>query len=269
MELIKEKVKTPASILHEEMTKKKLVPTYELILDGTGNPHPLFTYKLTCDKESVVGSGRCKKIAKQEAANEMLKKLKLVNCISETSSDSHSTIPESSDEELLQPLLDNESDQKNLHSEDSNAVQILMKLCVDNLLPAPNFVTSIMGPSHTPNFTTQCTVSHYEEVGYAPSKKTAKRYAALKMINAIKNGKSIPINAECQTMSELGTYVSPRINYLLSLKKTDISMSKDENHVEKFVPCEESTSIKTNISPEIQSQLSVVKESIEKLLQLI
>lgn len=116
------------------MTKKSIVPAYELIVDGTGTRHPqIFTYKLTCYKEIVTGSGNCKKKAKQEAANKMLEKLKLTSCSSEISSDSQLTILESFDEELLQPLID-DSNQNNLLSENLNPVQVLMVKHLFNLI---------------------------------------------------------------------------------------------------------------------------------------
>lgn len=271
MEVSQENIKTPASIVYEEMTKKKLVPVYELIVDGTGNSNPIFTYKLTCGEESVVGSGRCKKLAKQHAANEMLKKLKIVNFGSENSSESQATFSESiEDDDLLKPLLDNDPEEKNIHSEYSNAVQALMKLCVEHLLPVPEFKTTLVGLPHAPLFTTCCATSNFVEEACAPNKKDSRRNAALKMIDTIKREKNISKDAECKTESKSPNYISPRLQHLLSLSKTAESNTGEKTSViEKVVICEKNNSLKKHISPEIESQLCIVKESIEKLLQLI
>ncbi|XP_043464272.1 RISC-loading complex subunit tarbp2-like [Leptopilina heterotoma] len=269
MELTQENIKTPASIVYEEMTKKKLVPVYELIVDGTGDPNPVFTYKLTCDGESVVGSGRCKKLAKQNAANEMLKKLKIPYFGSENSSECQATLSESIDDELLQPLLDNDSEEKNRHSDYSNAVQTVMKLCVEHSLPVPEFKTTLTGLPHTPLFTTCCTTSNFVEEGFAPNKKDSRRNAALKMIDAIKREKNISKDPECKTELKSTSHISPRLQHLLSLSRTVESNPGEKTPIEKVVICEKNQSLKKHISPEIESQLCVVKESIEKLLQLI
>ena len=67
--------KTPVSILNEMMAKKAITPVYDLIFDGTGSESPIFKYKVSCDTVTAIGTGRCKKIAKQDAAQAALEKL--------------------------------------------------------------------------------------------------------------------------------------------------------------------------------------------------
>ena len=67
--------KTPVSVLQEMMTKKHCIVTYELIHDGGGSHENTFAYKVECDGLSAVGTGRFKKEAKHNAAEEMLKKI--------------------------------------------------------------------------------------------------------------------------------------------------------------------------------------------------
>lgn len=149
----------------------------------------------------------------------------------------------------------------------NNEFYCSQKLCFKHSLPAPEFETSFMGPTHAPCFTTRCTVSNFLEEGYASIKKISKRNSALKMINAIQEEKSISIRPEDKIESECSS-LSPKVKKLLSLAKTAKIVTKDENHFEKMSP-ENIAHLKKNVPPEIESQLAVVKESIEKLLQLI
>jgi len=64
--------KTPVSILQEMMVKQGMVPDYELIHNGGGRHVNTFTYRVICDGLTAIGSGRCKKEAKHEAAKAML-----------------------------------------------------------------------------------------------------------------------------------------------------------------------------------------------------
>lgn len=64
--------KTPVSILQEMMVRKSMTPEYELIHDGGGTHDNTFTYRVTCDGQFAIGTGRCKKDAKHTAAKNML-----------------------------------------------------------------------------------------------------------------------------------------------------------------------------------------------------
>ena len=104
--------KTPASVLNEMMAKQGITPLYELIVDGSGTHQPTFTYKISCDKISALGTGRCKKIAKQDAAEAILKKLKLMEFEEENSeslAESPKRISEIFDEEEMQRFVDQNS----------------------------------------------------------------------------------------------------------------------------------------------------------------
>lgn len=100
--------KTAASILNEKMVKKGITPIYELIVDGSGTNQPTFTYKVLCNKIAALGTGRCKKIAKQDAAEAMLKKLMFFTnegVYSESSTESNDRAVESFHEEEAQRLV--------------------------------------------------------------------------------------------------------------------------------------------------------------------
>lgn len=75
--------KTPVSILQELMTKRCIIPTYEVLPDseGVGTHSPLFYCRATAAGISAIGKAHSKKEAKHEAARLVLEKLSAVGNI--------------------------------------------------------------------------------------------------------------------------------------------------------------------------------------------
>ncbi|XP_043482710.1 RISC-loading complex subunit tarbp2-like isoform X2 [Leptopilina heterotoma] len=173
--------KTPVSILQEMMTKKKCVPNYELIHDGGGTHDNTFTYQVSCDGFVAIGTGRCKKDAKHEAAKEMLETIAAHRAYPQLQ---ESPAPSPARRPLLtEPPI---SPKRSTNMPFLNAIGALSQLCVDNNLQAPEYEeVDDIGPPHARVFTISCLVSSFKEEGVATTKKQAKHEAARRMLEKI------------------------------------------------------------------------------------
>ncbi|GAB1864789.1 Interferon-inducible double stranded RNA-dependent protein kinase activator A-like protein [Camponotus japonicus] len=174
--------KTPVSILQEMMVKQGMVPDYELIHNGGGRHVNTFTYRVICDGLTAIGSGRCKKEAKHEAAKAMLTEIikhrnypqlpaASTPAVSPARSPFHSA--------PLPPKIP-------ANVPFFNAIGELQDLCAENNLTEPEYVlTKDTGPPHARIFTIQCKVSNFVEEGVQSTKKQAKHEAARKMVERI------------------------------------------------------------------------------------
>ncbi|XP_051156086.1 interferon-inducible double-stranded RNA-dependent protein kinase activator A homolog [Leptopilina boulardi] len=173
--------KTPVSILQEMMMKEKCVPNYELIFDGGGTHDNTFTYQVTCDGFMAIGTGRCKKDAKHEAAKEMLEKIAAHRAYPQLQ---ESPAPSPARRPLLTETTVSPKRPSNLPF--LNAIGALAQLCVDNNLQQPEYKeVDDVGPPHARVFTISCIVSSFQEEGIATTKKQAKHEAARKMLEKI------------------------------------------------------------------------------------
>lgn len=207
--------KTPVSILQEIMVKKGGLPNYELIHDGGGTHINTFTYKVTCDDLITIGTGRCKKDAKHEAASAMLQAI--------ATQRNYPQLPESPIKSPVRtpihepkvpprvpanvPFINTIGALQVIYGSycvcyviisllelymiiyNSVILRIILSfqdLCAENNLGEPEYILiSDVGPPHAKVFTIRCAVCNFTEVGTGTTKKQAKHEAAKKMIDKI------------------------------------------------------------------------------------
>lgn len=157
--------KTPVTILQELCVKRKLNPPfYELIEDGS-NPTKTFTFKLNVLNQVSIGSGRSKKDAKHEAANEMLRLLQTQSFYKPQE------VPTVS---------------QNYLSIDGNSVGELLDICVHRNITLPEFkLMNASGPSHAPIFTYECAINTIKRTASHSTKKGAKQLVAQIMVDIL------------------------------------------------------------------------------------
>ncbi|KAF6203658.1 hypothetical protein GE061_001990 [Apolygus lucorum] len=159
--------KTPVTILQELLTKKLQVPNYNLILNGVGTHEPVFKYEVTADGHKAVGTGKSKKEAKHNAAQQILQ-------IMIQAESTVSALPA----EVTSPY-------EGVLKE--NAVGELSEFCVVNQLKLPEYkLTRDEGLPHAKVFSWSCTVSSFTTEGTARTKKNAKHIAAQDMLLKLK-----------------------------------------------------------------------------------
>lgn len=168
--------KTPVSILQELMTKRSIVPNYELLAnsEGLGTHIPTFYYRVIAEPVQAVGRGRSKKEAKHEAARMALEKLAEygynVQLSNATSSPIHSGTPDPGSPSRVQ----------------INAIGALQELCADYNIPSPEFrLIADVGPAHLRQFTVECKVATMVVTATDLTKKKARQTAAQKMLHRL------------------------------------------------------------------------------------
>ncbi|XP_026470795.1 interferon-inducible double-stranded RNA-dependent protein kinase activator A homolog A-like [Ctenocephalides felis] len=180
--------KTPVTVLINFCSEKKIPnPILNLIQNGTGTRNPIFKYELRLNISKteirVIGSGKSKHDAKQDAARSALKKLSDMNLIE--------------DKETVegQPSITIPV-----------AVRKLSQFCDDKDLPMPVYsLVEETGPAHAKQYTMECTVSTFRERATASSKQAAKHISSEAVFNILqkidfedhikKHVKVEPINA--------------------------------------------------------------------------
>lgn len=161
--------KTPVTLLQELLIKKQLLPTYSLILNGTGTHDPIFKYEVSASGESAVGSGKSKKEAKHEAARLLLEKL------------SHYEDVKNDD------ILDVNVNSPYAEVLKDNAVGMLSGYCDERNLKSPEYeLIRDEGLPHAKLFSYKCCVSSFTTEAQARTKKQAKQLAAQEMLNKLK-----------------------------------------------------------------------------------
>ncbi|VVC29258.1 Double-stranded RNA-binding domain [Cinara cedri] len=166
--------KTPASIVQEYAAKNKLVPQYDLIYNGISQSKVTFRYSLTLDDYTTVGEGASKKEAKHVAA---LKILKLM-----INDNPHLLKTEFKqwdfENHVVSPFDDNIK---------VNAVGQLNDICTNHKLGLPVFeLVREEGQAHAKLFTISCQVAKMIETATHKTKKQAKHFAAVQMVNKLK-----------------------------------------------------------------------------------
>ncbi|KAF6210465.1 hypothetical protein GE061_013571 [Apolygus lucorum] len=172
--------KTPVTLLQELLLKRKINPTYNLILNGVGTHEPIFKYEVAAGTQTATGTGKSKKEAKHNAANELLLLL---------DSGVHSLANEvtSPYEGVLK----------------ENAVGELQDFCCTHRLRFPEYkLTRDEGLPHAKVFSWTCTISSFTTEATARTKKNAKQMAAQEMLMRLKECLSDIIDiSESQTSS--------------------------------------------------------------------
>ncbi|BES97370.1 Double-stranded RNA Hypothetical protein motif [Nesidiocoris tenuis] len=159
--------KTPVTLLQELLTKKKLIPTYNLILNGDGTHEPIFKYEVSADGLRAVGTGKSKKEAKHDAAHMLLLMME------------QNGIDRNVTDEIMAPYQGVMKD---------NAVGELLDFCMLNNLKAPEYrLIRDEGLPHAKVFSWSCSVSSFTTEATSRTKKDAKQRAAQEMLTTLKD----------------------------------------------------------------------------------
>ncbi|XP_043463760.1 interferon-inducible double-stranded RNA-dependent protein kinase activator A homolog isoform X4 [Leptopilina heterotoma] len=172
--------KTPVSVLQELLSRRGTTPKYELVQIEGAIHEPTFRYRVTVADVvadpivSAMGTGRSKKEAKHAAAKAVLDKLIGVN--TETAD---APLPNSiPDSQGLQEMQGNYGEEKVIN----NPIGSLQEMCMSRHWPPPKYsMEGEEGLPHERQFTIVCSILKYRQIGQGKSKKLAKRQAAHKM----------------------------------------------------------------------------------------
>ncbi|XP_026482860.1 interferon-inducible double-stranded RNA-dependent protein kinase activator A homolog A-like [Ctenocephalides felis] len=165
---------TPVTILTNFCAASKLpLPEFTLIHDGAGTRNPIFKFEMRLTlkdtKITVVGARTTKTQAKQESARLALEKLSEMNLFHPKKLEVKDTVEASTST-----------------SANSAPVGLLAEFCDKKHLPTPlSSLDEDTGPAHGEKFTTQCSVSTFEETASACTKNDAKQLSPQKMINML------------------------------------------------------------------------------------
>lgn len=167
--------KTPISFLQEYATKNAITPQYDLIANEGAVHEPTFIMRVTIgDRAQATGKGSSKKKAKHCAAQNALNILMGVTNGKEETKDeqvkTESTSPKGQDDEVGNPIGE------------------LQEFTQKKLLKPPIYeFPAEQGPPHAREFICNIKLGKFAEKGTGRSKKTAKRTAAAKMLESLKN----------------------------------------------------------------------------------
>jgi len=170
--------KTPVALLQELYVRRGLTPKYDLVQIEGAVHEPTFKYRVTIGEFVASGCGQSKKKAKHSAAKAILDKLKGAQ--------------ESGKAPMGQPPIPDLASKIVSPYDDGiqgNPVGTLQELCMSRRWPPPVYELSHEeGLPHERLFTIHCVIEgRYTETGTGKSKKLAKRQAANKMIQKLRD----------------------------------------------------------------------------------
>ncbi|XP_033226417.1 interferon-inducible double-stranded RNA-dependent protein kinase activator A-like [Belonocnema kinseyi] len=178
---------------------KKPLPTYECIEDKIFgcNSHK-FTIRVTCDNITVCGIGTTKKVAKENAAKEILTILKIPSGSKETGTDN----VDKTDEEIIIKKIDAISCTETENIKTSNgsekmnnksSVAELQELAAKNKksLPIYECIEDKIVGNNSHEFTMRVTCDNITVCGTGSNKKVAKANAAKKLLTILKTPSDI------------------------------------------------------------------------------
>jgi len=170
--------KTPVSLLQELYVRRGVTPKYDLVQIEGQVHEPTFKYRVTVGEFVATGCGQSKKKAKHCAAKSILDKL-IGAQNSGKAPAGQPTIPDLATE-VLSPYDDGIQ---------GNPVGLLQELCMSRRWPPPTYdLSHEEGLPHERSFTIKCIIEgKHIEVGAGKSKKLAKRQAANKMIQRLRD----------------------------------------------------------------------------------
>lgn len=170
--------KTPVSLLQELYVRRGVTPKYDLVQIEGQVHEPTFKYRVTVGEFVATGCGQSKKKAKHCAAKSILDKL-IGAQNSGKAPVGQPTIPDLATE-ILSPYDDGIQ---------GNPVGLLQELCMSRRWPPPTYdLSHEEGLPHERSFTIKCIIEgKHIEVGAGKSKKLAKRQAANKMIQRLRD----------------------------------------------------------------------------------
>nr|AGH30333.1 R2D2 [Nilaparvata lugens] len=177
--------KTPVSTLHELFVVKGITPYYNLVVNGVGSHNPVFKYRLECGDIVSHGTGKSKKEAKHDAAQNALNQLKNNGLFTEELQEQ--TVVDEANIPVASPYQDVLKE---------NVVGTLTALCTSNRISEPVYeLIGEEGPPHSKTFTIQCSVLHLKEVAQARTKKQAKHKSSKQMIDKLQQYCSLDFTA--------------------------------------------------------------------------
>lgn len=173
--------KTPVSLLQELCMRRGISPKYDLLQIEGAVHEPTFVYRVTVGEFAANGSGQSKKKAKHAAAKAVLDIIiqgGAAGAGGPTTGGPPGAPPELSTQ-IVSPYDDGIP---------GNPVGSLQELCMARRWPPPTYdLTSEEGFPHERTFSIACTIGNTKEVGTGKSKKLAKRQAAYKMTQRLKD----------------------------------------------------------------------------------
>ncbi|XP_051171864.1 interferon-inducible double-stranded RNA-dependent protein kinase activator A-like isoform X2 [Leptopilina boulardi] len=209
--------KTPVSVLQELLSRRGTTPKYELVQIEGAIHEPTFRYRVTVADVvdpivSAMGTGRSKKEAKHAAAKAVLDKLIGVNTESPDAPLPNS-IPDS---QGLQEMQGNYGEEKVIN----NPIGSLQEMCMSRHWPPPKYsMEGEEGLPHERQFTIVCSILKYRQIGQGKSKKLAKRQAAHKMWQNLRDSSD-----QTQTAPDEDEIIQRNAN--LSARYADLKESK-------------------------------------------
>jgi len=169
--------KTPVSLLQELYVRRGLTPKYDLVQIEGQVHEPTFKYRVTIGEFVATGCGQSKKKAKHDAAKAILDKLRGAQ------ESGHAPMGQPPIPDLASKILSPYDD-----GIQGNPVGTLQEMCMGRRWPPPTYeLNHEEGLPHERMFTIHCVIEdRYTETGTGKSKKLAKRQAANKMIQKLR-----------------------------------------------------------------------------------
>ncbi|XP_076064631.1 double-stranded RNA-binding domain-containing protein loquacious isoform X2 [Oratosquilla oratoria] len=169
--------KTPVSLLQELCMRRGISPKYDLLQIEGAVHEPTFVYRVTVGEFAANGSGQSKKKAKHAAAKAVL------DIIIQGGAGTPSTGQPGSSSDLSNQIVSPYDD-----GIPGNPVGSLQELCMARRWPPPTYeLVAEEGFPHERSFSIACTIGKTKEIGTGKSKKLAKRQAAYKMQQKLKD----------------------------------------------------------------------------------
>ncbi|XP_071524082.1 protein Loquacious isoform X3 [Panulirus ornatus] len=173
--------KTPVSLLQELCMRRGISPKYDLLQIEGAVHEPTFVYRVTVGEFAANGSGQSKKKAKHAAAKAVLDIIIQGGAAGAGGPAAGGTpgAPPELSTQIVSPYDDGIP---------GNPVGSLQELCMARRWPPPTYdLTSEEGFPHERTFSIACTIGNTKEIGTGKSKKLAKRQAAYKMTQRLKD----------------------------------------------------------------------------------
>lgn len=266
--------KTPISLLQEIATKCSCQPLYENI-STEGHVHdPLFVYKVTVGGISAVANGSSKKAAKHAAALSILNEIRMKSVGQNDNLASKieyllQSIKEANLDDRPKEYTDGgASDDSTISSDLTNPVGTLLELTQKYSLRPPAFTFTVEDAEpHNTKFICHTKFGEFtEETGTGRSKKIAKRNAALKLINKLKNSQDFKDLKLEKTNAELTELTSGAKDKNKKSGANVFSMLKSSSKPTIVTLLEKSTNPSDNLTDEALTKETFVQLAKEENL---
>ncbi|XP_067000301.1 protein Loquacious [Anabrus simplex] len=204
----------PLRILNEVCAKCGTLPKFELLQIEGEHHSPIFSYKVTVDGMTAVGTGRSKQKARNSAAEAMLRKMM-------NDPERKGYYIDANSEEIGE--VKNEALTFDEQEEISgNPVGGLQELCASRRWPPPYYALVGEDPPQNRLFTITCYVLGLTETGIGSSKKKAKKMAAQRMCDKLDEMLFATVHSG-PGLDELGQRLKDLELHYSSLKENKVS----------------------------------------------